>query len=93
MEREALNFKIQGTAAAMTKYAAALVYSWIIKNDLWGKVLMPNAVHDELLCECPEEMKEKVTQVLSESMINAGKKFCKTIPMDVDCQAGMFWDH
>ena len=49
--------------------------------------------HDELVAECKTELSEEVATILSESMVRAGEFFCKTIPMVVEPEIGLIWDH
>lgn len=62
MGRLALNYPIQGTAAIMTKRAAKYFYLEVIEPGLdrknrgaFGKIRIPNIVHDEILVESWED--------------------------------------
>ena len=79
MEKEALNYPIQGTGADMTKLAAIFLFDWILKNNLFGVVLIPNLVHDEIVAECPDKMAPKLAPLLKFFMEKAAKVFCKNI--------------
>lgn len=65
------NARIQGSAATLTKKAMVAIFNDEEMNDLGFRLLIP--VHDELLGECPIENAERVSERLSELMINAAK--------------------
>jgi DNA polymerase-1 len=89
--RNAQNYRIQGTAASMTKLASVLVTNKLEENGLSATLV--NAVHDEIVIECSEKDAEKVQQLLLESMEKAGKVFVKEIPMTADCVISEVWEH
>lgn len=91
--RKAQNFPIQGTAADSSKYAGILFLKEILKNNWWLKVKIVNMVHDEYLVECPIEMVEEVKVVLANCMAEAGKPFCKILPLKADAIHGTHWVH
>ena len=92
-ERKGLNFPIQGSAAEMSKLAGIKFYKWIIKNNLWGKVLICAFIHDEIVVECPKDLAQVVSDNLKDAMESAGKVFCPTIPIIAEPAIGMHWDH
>ena len=49
--RQAGNAVIQGTAADIFKIAIARIFSYIRQHKLFGKLLITNMIHDEVLCE------------------------------------------
>ena len=49
--RQAGNAVIQGSAADIFKIGIARVFSYIRANNLFGKLLIINLIHDEILCE------------------------------------------
>lgn len=91
--RMAQNYPIQGTAADVTKYAGILFLKEILKRGWWLKVKIVNVVHDEYLVECPIDMVEEVKIVLTGCMSEAGKPFCKTLPLKADAIHGDHWVH
>lgn len=88
LERSALNYRIQGTSATMTKLAAIIMEKEFTHNH--GVLLI---VHDEVVAEFPDDKCEKVSEIVSESMIKAGTYFCPTVPMGADAEIGKFWIH
>lgn len=87
-KRQAINARIQGSAATMSKKAMISIYKDSIMKELGFKLLI--AVHDELIGECPKENAEKVSKRLSELMLNAGKPEC-TVPMKCDAVITNRW--
>lgn len=84
---------IQGTSADITKYACILFFKEILKRGWWSIVKIVNLVHDEILVECPLDIVEEVKEVLITSMENAGKPFCKIIPLKAAAIYGDHWVH
>lgn len=87
-ERQAVNARIQGGAATMTKLAMRNLYNSQELKDLGFHLLIP--VHDELICECPIANVERCKELLSEIMCEAGKPNCN-IPMKCDADAFPSW--
>lgn len=87
-ERQALNSRIQGTAADITKKAMVAVGQSQLLKDLGYKMLM--CVHDELIGQCPEDNMSEVAIEKERLMIN-----CCTdkisIPMKVDMEISRRW--
>ena len=93
IERNALNYPIQGTAADVTKLAAIYFFKYIMDNNLFGKIYFCNMVHDELVLECKKSKSEIVAKKLKECMEKAGDKFCTTVPLKATPFIGDFWTH
>lgn len=80
-ERDAQNFKIQGTGGSMTKLAAVLFGKEIEKLGWSNRAYIVNIVHDEINVECDISISNRVSKILKRSMENAGKVFVKKLPM------------
>lgn len=93
IKRLAQNYPIQGESSDVTKYAAVLFFREILKRNWWMKVKIVNQVHDELLIECPKDIVEEVKEVLVYCMEEAGKPFCKTVPLKAEAIHGDYWVH
>ncbi len=85
-ERVALNMPIQGTAADIIKLAMVRVYKRLNEEKLESRLILQ--VHDELICECPENEAAKVAEILREEMENAAKL---SVPLTVDAASGHSW--
>ena len=92
-ERSALNFPVQGSAAILTKLAGVFFYEELIKRNLLFTVLIPNAVHDEILVEAPKEISEEIAALLQKCMEDAGALFCKSVKLTAVPEIGECWIH
>ena len=68
-KRIAMNAPIQGTAADITKIAMVKIEERIKKEKLDAKILLQ--VHDEIIVECNNNIKDKVANILKEEMEQA----------------------
>ena len=93
IERNALNYPIQGSSADVTKLAMIYFFRYIMDNNLFGKLYMCNVIHDEIVVECKESKAEKVAKILKNCMERAGDKFCKTVPLTAEPCIEDFWNH
>lgn len=88
-ENNALNSPVQGSAADALKIAA---YSFL---DRWGwadtNSVMVNIVHDEILIEVPEQLKDAAIQMLKDVMIEVAESMHDGIPADVEIGFGKNW--
>lgn len=91
IERACLNFPIQGRSAEISKMACVYVFKWIIKNNYMGIIKFCNAVHDELVLECPLELSEETARVVKLAMVQAGKPYCKRVPLTAEPEQSDFW--
>lgn len=89
IERFAANYPIQGTAGMMTKYACILFDREIKVLNL--NAFIVNLIHDEIVVECKKEESKLISDILVKAMIDAGKKFCKTVPMKVEPIISEYW--
>lgn len=92
-EKNVLNYPIQGGSAIVMKQAAADLFEWVVKNNLFGKVLFCVFVHDELDCECPKELAESFSKVVQNIMEKAAAKYYKRLPIPADCEVSSHWVH
>ena len=68
-KRIAMNAPIQGTAADITKIAMVKIEERIKKEKLNAKILLQ--VHDEIIVECNNNIKNKIANILKEEMEKA----------------------
>lgn len=85
-ERVALNMPIQGTAADIIKLAMVHVYNRMKAEGLRSRLILQ--VHDELICECPEDEAERVALILKEEMENVAQL---AVPLTVEASMGHSW--
>ena len=68
-KRIAMNAPIQGTAADITKIAMVKIEERIKREKLDAKILLQ--VHDEIIVECNNNIKDKIANILKEEMEKA----------------------
>ena len=85
-ERAAMNAPIQGTAADIIKIAMVRVYDALREKCSEARLILQ--VHDELICEVPEQYAEKTAQILKEEMENAAEL---SVPLRADVKIGKSW--
>jgi len=90
-ENNALNSPVQGSAADVMKCAGAKFMWEVEEAGLVGRVQIVNFVHDELLIECKEELKEWTMDTLRKVMIDGAESMHKGIPADVEISSGHSW--
>lgn len=93
IERDALNYPIQGTSADITKLAGIYMFRYLEKHNLVFKVLMPNVVHDEIHLECKKDQAKELSLILKKCMEDAGDVFCKTVPLKAEPCITPYWTH
>jgi DNA polymerase-1 len=84
---ELLNTPIQGTAADIVKKALCL----LPERLKYTKAKLVGCVHDEIILEAPELNAEKASNILEETMIEAGKCYLKKIPVEVEVSVADSW--
>ena len=85
-ERIALNTPIQGTAADLIKLAMIRVDAALRQSYPQAKLLLQ--VHDELIVECPEEMAQEVSALVSREM---EKVAALDVPLLAEAKWGKSW--
>lgn len=88
-ERQAVNSRVQGGAATLTKLALIEIYNDKRFSDIGARLV--NTVHDEILVEVPIENSKLAEQYLSEDMINSAKRVVKDVPMKTDTYNVRAW--
>ena len=81
-EREAVNSRIQGGAASLTKTALISIFNDQRMKDIGAYLI--NTVHDEILMEVPEYYSKRGEELLVENMIQSAKKWVTNVPMSCD---------
>jgi len=86
--RQCLNAEIQGTAADIMKLAMIEVGNNEEFKALGAHMLL--TVHDELICEAPEEHAKRVGEILTDCMKKVGEELLK-LPMKCDVEITKVW--
>lgn len=88
-ERQAVNSRVQGGAATLTKLALIEIHNDKRLYDIGARLV--NTVHDEILVEVPFENSRLAEQYLSEDMINSAKRVVNDVPMKTDTYNVSAW--
>jgi DNA polymerase-1 len=81
------NTPIQGTAADITKKALALLPQRLA--DTGAQII--GTVRGEIILEVPEGMAREAVVILKETMIQAGKAYLGTVPVEVEVTIADTW--
>ncbi|GHO55487.1 DNA polymerase [Ktedonobacter robiniae] len=89
IERRACNSPIQGSSADITKLALALAYERLPEDaDIVA------VVHDEIVVECPERMKNQCAAILAQAMKESCLKYLKRVYIpDFEVAISSHWEH
>lgn len=88
--RSYVNSKIQNVESVMLKSAAILLYNHIVKNDYFGIVKMVLLIHDSIVIECPEDMKEYMMDKMKKAMTKANNNICPKVKIGIHEQESKF---
>lgn len=88
-ERQAVNSRVQGGAATLTKLALVAIHNDQRLRDI-GAYLV-NTVHDEILIEVPEQYAEEAQKYMVEDMITSAKTLVPDVPMKCDPYSVPCW--
>jgi len=87
ISRQGKNTPIQGTCGDILKLALHLLE----KSLMPYHVFILNLVHDEAIVECSQDSIITVKEIVRSCMINAGKTFLPTVPVEVDMLVDDVW--
>ncbi|MCK9470262.1 MAG: DNA polymerase [Bacilli bacterium] len=88
-ERQAVNSRVQGGAASLTKTALINIHNDQKLRDMGAYLI--NTVHDEILIEAPDKYAKEAAERLTEIMINSAKKYVPNVPMSCDAYITNSW--
>lgn len=90
-KRLALNSPIQTCGAHQIKLALCYIFEWIVENNYMWTILMCNAVHDETVCEAPENLSTLIKEKIEEFMRKAGNHYLTDLTIQADAGIGQTW--
>jgi DNA polymerase I-like protein with 3'-5' exonuclease and polymerase domains len=90
-QRLCLNNPVQTRGAHQLKLALCYIFEWILENGLQNVVKICNAVHDEVVLECPDPWAEVVRVKVAYYMKLAGDHYLETLPIKADAAVGRSW--
>jgi DNA polymerase-1 len=91
--RKSYNYPVQGSSAEISKLACIYIFEELIKNNYINIVKFSNAIHDEILLECPYALKDVILKIVLDCMNRAGDVYCKLVPLRAEGKICEFWDH
>jgi len=89
--RLTLNNPVQTRGAHQIKLALSMLFEYIVEKGYMWKVLMCNAVHDEMVVDSPNEQAEEMKEVISKIMRKAGNHYLETLEIQADANTGQSW--
>ena len=78
---------VSGTCADILKKAIDYLHHSLAEYD--AKII--NLVHDEIVVEVRKDHTEKVKEIVEKDMVQAGRDFIKSIPVEVDIIIDNVW--
>jgi len=90
-QRLCLNSPVQTAGAHQLKLAIALMFEWIVEENLLWKVKICNSVHDEIILEAPEDLAERAKNTLEKCMIDGGNHYLEELTIKADAHIGDSW--
>lgn len=93
IEKEAINTRVQGLSAEISKTAGILIFDWIISSGNFKKIWICNYIHDEILIETTKAKAEEVGQIAKNLMELAGSYYLKTLKLTANPDIGDEWKH
>lgn len=84
---------IQGESGSITKYAAVLLYDWVLQNNFTESIKLVLLVHDEINLEVHSQMQEIAKCKLEEFMKQSGKLWCQRVPLNATAVISDYWQH
>lgn len=90
MKREGFNHVIQGGGADITKLALVKLF---FENPFGDKFKLLLQVHDEIVAEIDESIKEEAQEFMEKVMCSVEQPFLGEIPAAVEGKALKYWSH
>lgn len=90
-QRLCLNNPVQARSAHQLKLATAILFDWIVENNYINNIKIVNTVHDEIIVECKEELKEIAKQAVEDSMLKGGNYYLTNLKIKADANYGESW--
>lgn len=90
-QRLCLNSPVQTRGAHQLKLALCLIFEWILENGYINIIKICNAVHDEIVLECPEDLAEIAKNAVETFMKQAGDHYLEKLPIKADATIGDSW--
>jgi DNA polymerase-1 len=86
-----MNSPVQGAAADIIKIAGYRFQMEVEKAGYANDVYIVNYIHDEILVECKEELKDWACETLRRVMVQTAESTHDGVPADVELAVGKNW--
>lgn len=99
IERNSINYPVQGTGALCMKTAMVNFFEWLRREGLLFKVLLCVMPYDEVCFEAPDAVADKCANKMRECMVKSGAYFVTKCSLDAEIsydEAGKlpnYWIH
>jgi DNA polymerase I-like protein with 3'-5' exonuclease and polymerase domains len=90
-QRLCLNNPVQARSAHQLKLATSILFDWIVKNNYINKIKIVNTIHDEIVVECEEELKDIAKSAVESSMLEGGNYYLTNLKIKADANIGESW--
>lgn len=85
-----INTQVQGTAGDIAKLSIAALWNYISKAPV-NEAKLIAMVHDEIVLEVKEDVVDKWSVILKDSMERAGAQICTKVPIVAEVSHGRTW--
>jgi DNA polymerase-1 len=83
---EFFNSADQGTSADITKAAMVKLYE-LLPEDVY----IIGAIHDEIICEAPEEKAQEIADLMTKAMVDVGSEILYPVKVDAEAEIAQSW--
>lgn len=84
LERNSINYPVQGCGALCMKTAMINFFEWLRKKDLLFKVLLCVMPYDEVCFEAPDDVADECANKMRDCMVKAGAYFVTKCRLDAE---------
>jgi DNA polymerase I-like protein with 3'-5' exonuclease and polymerase domains len=90
-QRLCLNNPVQARSAHQLKLATSILFDWILANNYINQIKIVNTIHDEIVCECPEHLKDITKEAVEQAMLSGGNNYLTNLKIKADANYGKSW--
>ena len=90
-QRLCLNNPVQARSAHQLKLATAILFEWIVENNYINQIKIVNTIHDEIVCECPKQLRHITKEAVEQSMLTGGNYYLTNLKIKADAAIGTSW--
>lgn len=92
-QKNACNSPLQGSGAVIFKVFNKNLFDWVVDNGYFNIIKFCVPVHDEINVECPEEMRQEVSDKIQEIMHDSALSFLTTLELNSKASISDHWIH